>query len=227
MDAQELLKQAREALQGGSAAAAENKAPAAPPAWHGAPLPRGYTNVTDAVEVPGCDLLNADGDAGSLRVLFDTSKPSSLGSGSAKAGSKDWVESGADDQLLLFIPFHSTVKLHTIQITSLPPTESDEEPPMRPASIKLFTNRPHSLDFSEADDTSPEQEIEISQRDWNSDGTANLSLRFVKFQNISSLIIYVVRGDGDGTRVRLDRIRLIGETGEKRQGKIEKIGDDD
>lgn len=97
---------------------------------------------------------------------------------------------------------------------------------MRPEIIHLYTNKPHNLDFSEADDTPPTQAITLTSADWNADGTANIGLRFVKFQNITSLILYVNKGDGDGETVRLDRIRLIGEAGEKREmGKLEKVGD--
>lgn len=98
---------------------------------------------------------------------------------------------------------------------------------MRPKTIKLFTNRPHNLGFDEADDIPPTQEIEIKTSDWNANGTANISLRFVRFQNITSLVLFVVDGDGDSEKVRLDRVRLIGESGEKREmGKLEKIGDE-
>lgn len=98
---------------------------------------------------------------------------------------------------------------------------------MRPKTVKLFTNRPHNLGFEEADDIDPTQTIEIGEADWNSNGTANLPLRFVRFQNVSSLVIFVVDGDGDSEKVRLDRVRLIGESGEKREmGKLEKIGDE-
>lgn len=83
-------------------------------AWKGADIPRGYSDITDQIEVRGCELLNADDEAGPVKVLFQSSKPSALGNG--KSTSKDWVQSGADDQLLLFIPFQSTVKLHTLQV---------------------------------------------------------------------------------------------------------------
>lgn len=97
---------------------------------------------------------------------------------------------------------------------------------MRPKTIKLFTNRPHNLGFDEAEDIQPTQEIEIGKDDWNDNGTANVGLRFVRFQNITSLVVFVVDGDGESEKVRLDRVRLIGETGEKRDlGKLEKIGD--
>ncbi|KAI1420693.1 thioredoxin [Xylaria sp. FL1777] len=196
-------------------------------AWRGADLPRGYTDISDAVDVRGLELLNADTDF-SVRTLFNKSKPSSLDKGPNTSDEKDWVESDTDEQLLLFTPFNSATKLHTLQLTSLPPTDDDDdETPMRPRTIKLFTNRPHNLGFDEADDIDPTQTIEIGEADWNSNGTASLPLRFVRFQNITSLVIFVVDGDGDSEKVRLDRVRLIGESGEKREmGKLEKIGDE-
>ena len=100
---------------------------------------------------------------------------------------------------------------------------------MRPRTIKLFTNKPHNLGFEEAEDLNATQVIELTDSDWNENGTANISLRFVKFQSINTLILFVLDGDGsnDSEKVRLDRVRLIGEAGEKREmGKLEKIGDE-
>ncbi|KAH7163282.1 PITH domain-containing protein [Dactylonectria estremocensis] len=197
--------------------------------WKGAEIPRGYSDITDQIEVRGCELLNADEDFGPVKVLFADTKPSALDKGKANAESKDWVQSGADDQLLLYIPLQGIVKVHTLQITSLPPQDNeDDEAPMRPGTIHLYINRPHNLDFSEADDTEPTQAIELSADDWNADGTANISLRYVKFQKTSSLVIYVQKGDGDGETVRIDRVKLIGEAGSKREmGQLQKVGEDE
>ncbi|EGS16988.1 putative thioredoxin protein [Thermochaetoides thermophila DSM 1495] len=199
--------------------------------WLGAELPRGYQDITGEIELPRCELLNVDGDTGSVRVLFSEKKPSAL-SGS-KSPNKDWVESDTDEQMLLFMPFQSMLKLHTLQLTSLPPRsensddDDEDEVPMRPRTIKLFTNKPHNLGFEEAEDLSPTQEITLTEKDWNADGTANIPLRFVKFQNITSLVVFIKDGDGEGEKTRLDRVRLIGEAGEKREmGKLEKIGDE-
>lgn len=82
--------------------------------WRGAEIPRGYSDITDQIERRNIELLNADEDAGPVKVLFEESKPSVLDK--EKTPSKDYVQSGADDQLLLFIPFGSSVKLHTLQV---------------------------------------------------------------------------------------------------------------
>ena len=203
--------------------------------WQGAGLPRGYTDVTEHIDTRGIDLLNSDSDFGNVRTFFENSAPSSIGKGKGAAigseSKKDWVESDVDEQLMLYIPFTSTVKVHTIHVTSLPPKsdgEDEEETPLRPKTIRLYTNRQHNLGFEEAEDIPATQTIELKASDWNErTGTAKLELRFVKFQNVSSLVLFVVDGDGEGEKTRIDRIRIIGDAGEKREmGKLEKIGDD-
>lgn len=184
----------------------------------------------------GLDLLNSDSEFGGVRTLFEKTAPSSIGKGkgtaSGSASKKDWVESDVDEQLMLYIPFTSTVKVHTIQITSLPQKsddDDDDETPLRPKTIHLYTNRQHNLGFEETEDIPATQTIELKPSDWDEKtGTAKLELRFVKFQNLYSLIMFVVDGEGEGERTRIDRIRIIGEAGEKREmGKLEKIGHDD
>jgi len=200
--------------------------------WLAASLPKGYSDITDQVDVRGLDLLNSDSGCGTARTLFDGSKPSSLASGKGKGkvegekSVKDWVESDTDEQLMLFLPFMSTLKVHTLHITSLSPKD-DEDAPMRPKTIQIYSNRAHVLGFDEADDLPATQSVTLSPRDWDDKtGTAKVQLRFVKFQNVTSLVVFVVDGEGSGDKVRIDRLRIVGETGEKRDGKIEKIGED-
>ncbi|OPB35968.1 thioredoxin [Trichoderma guizhouense] len=192
--------------------------------WKGAEIPRGYSDITDQVELRGCELLNADDDAGPVKVLFESSQPSALREGASAA--KDWVQSGSDDQLLLFIPFQSTIKLHTLQITSFPPEGNSDV--SRPGVLHLFINRTSNMDFGEAEDAEPTQAITLEPQDWNTDGTANISLRFVKFQKTTTLTIFVQKGDGEAETVRIDRIKLIGEAGAKRDmGKLQKLDDEE
>ena len=201
--------------------------------WIGASLPKGYKDVTDTVDVKGLDLLNCDSDFGNARTLFDTRKPSAADGtkGKASEGQKDWVESDTDEQLMLYIPFQSTLKVHTLHLTSFLPSssEDDDEAPMRPKTIQIYSNRAQVLGFEEAEDIPATQSITLGPRDWDAKtGTAKIELRFVKFQNVTSLVVFIVDGDGSGEKVRLDRLRIVGETGEKRAlGKLEKIKDDE
>ena len=147
----------------------------------------------------------------------------------AASGNKtDRVESDTDEQLMVYMPFQSTLKVHTLQLTSLPSESDDDEAPSRPKMIKLFINKPQILSFDDGENMQATQEITLSERDWNAKtNTAKIELRFVKFQNVSSLVVFVVESEGDKEKVRLDRIRVIGESGEKRDGKIEKVASDD
>lgn len=142
---------------------------------------------------------------------------------------KDWVKSDTDEQLMLFIPFQSTLKIHSLQFTSLPPLRDEDDATLQPKTLKIYKNRAQILGFDEADDSPATQEIELSSSDWDTKtGTAKVDLRFVNFQNVTSLVVFVVDGDGEGDETRLDRIRIVGETGEKRDpGKLEKVGDDE
>ena len=187
-------------------------------------LPKGYSDVTEEIDTKGLELLNRDTEYGDVRTLFGSNAPSQ------NKEKKDWVESDTDEQLMLFIPFQSTLKIHSIYITSHATASSDDdEEPMRPKTIKMYINKPHILGFEEADDVPETQSITLAPRDWDAKtGTAKVELRFVKFQNVSSLVLFVVDGDGSSERVRVDRVRIVGETGEKRNpGKLEKVGDED
>lgn len=210
--------------------------------WLGLAVPKAYRDVTDQVEAKGLELLNRDTEFGEAKVLFEPTKPSSLngneGKGKAKAaasGDMDWIVSDTDEQLMLYMPFRSTLKIRSLHITSLPPSSSGEdgeddgeEVPMRPKTIHLYTNRVHVLGFDEADDIPPVQTVTLNAEDWDAKtGTAKADLRFVKFQNVTSLVMFFVDGDGDGEKLRVDRIRILGDAGEKREmGKLEKIGDE-
>lgn len=84
------------------------------------------------------------------------------------------------------------------------------------------------MEFEEAEGAKPLQSITLESEHWNSESTASISLRFVKFQKTDTLTLFVQRGDGQADAVRIDRIRLIGEAGAKRDmGKLQKLDDDE
>lgn len=204
--------------------------------WLGASVPKNYSDITDQYDPKSLELLNRDSAFGVPRTLLATSKPSAL-SGKAKStgnGAPDWVESDTDEQLMLYVPFQSSIKVHSLHITSLPPSsdddddDDDDERPMRPKTLRLYVNRSQVLGFDEAEDIPPVQEVTIQPEDYDAKtGTAKIELRFVKFQNVTSLVFFFMDGHGESEKLRIDRIRILGETGEKREkGRLEKIGDE-
>ena len=138
------------------------------------------------------------------------------------------MESDTDEQLMMYIPFQSTLKVHSLHITSAPTDIDDDENPSRPKVLKIFTNKPQILSFDDADSMQATQDVTLEEKDWDpKTNTAKIELRFVKFQNVHSLVLFVAESEGDNEKVRIDRVRVIGGTGEKRDGKIEKISQDE
>jgi len=91
-------------------------APGQTNSWRKGDLPKGYNDVSDQVDVKGLELLNADSEFGGVRILFDESTPTALLNGKATTEKKDWVESDTDEQLMMFLPFQSMLKVHTLQV---------------------------------------------------------------------------------------------------------------
>jgi thiol-disulfide isomerase/thioredoxin len=110
-----LVERLRTEVKNLGSAPAGSASEASGPTWFGASLPRQYGDLTDEVELVRGELLNFDSGAGNLKTLFAPARPSAL-SGGGEAGAKDWVESDTDEQLMLFVPFRSIVKLHTLQV---------------------------------------------------------------------------------------------------------------
>jgi len=209
--------------------------------WIGGPLPKSYTSLSAEIEVKQVEIMNSKSHLGDARTLISKSQPSATqpkGKGKAATTSDassstvDWVESDTDEQLMIFIAFQSRVKVFQIQLTSVPAaTEDDDdsdndEAANRPKCIKLYINSPHILGFDEADSREETQVIEISPSDWK-DGTVSLNTKFVKFQTVSTLTVFITEAEGGAESTRIDRIRLIGEAGEKKDlGKLEKVQDE-
>lgn len=219
---QQLVEEYKTSRGASSSASGSGSGSAPPPVWWGVPPAKGYADISEEIEKVALDIMNASTDAGNARTLLEESQPGK----DPKA--KDWVESDTDEQLMIYIPFRSTLKIHSIHLTSLPPLGDDEEEEVRrPRKLKLYANRPNIVGFEEAEGITPTQEVEIAPESWSKEtGTIVINTRFVKFQSIFSLTIFVEEGEDGCEKTRIDRIRVVGEAGEKRDlGKLEKIKD--
>lgn len=219
------LAREAEAMQGASGSASggfgSGQGSTSGGVWSGAPVAKGYQDIAEEIEKKALDIMNANTEVGSARVLFESTQPGK----DPKA--RDWVESDTDEQLMIYIPFQSTLKLHSIHITSLPPYSDDDDKVKRPRTLKLYANRPTIVGFEEAEGMIPTQKVTLTADDWDKEtGTAVINTKFVKFQSVFSLTIFVFEGEDDCDRVRIDRIKFVGEPREKREpGKLEKVGE--
>jgi len=117
--------------------------------------------------------------------------------------SSNYLLSDADEQLILNIPFNQVVRIRALVI------KSAGEPEQRPRRIKLFVNRP-TLGFEDAMDASEPEAVQIVElTDEQVAEGKRIPLRFVRFQNVNSLHIFVETNGGDDM-TRIDAIDVIG-----------------
>ena len=121
-----------------------------------------------------------------------------------KGGSDNWLESDSDEQLLIHLPFQQSSRIRALRLKTLPAHLA-----RAPASLRLFVNRP-TLGFDDAESEEATQEIQLTEAQVK--GEAAVELRFVKFQNVNVLSIFVADNQGgEGEDVtRIDELEVLG-----------------
>ncbi|OVA05396.1 Thioredoxin [Macleaya cordata] len=124
------------------------------------------------------------------------------------------LESDADEQLLIYIPFTQVIKLHSILVKG---PEDDG-----PKTVKLFANKEH-MGFSNVNDYPPSDTAVLTPD--NLKGKPVI-LKYVKFQNVRSLTIFI-EDNQEGTDItKVQKIVLYGTTVETTDMKgLKKIED--
>jgi len=124
-----------------------------------------------------------------------------------------YLESDVDEQLLLTIAFRGAVKIHTIKLKA-------PEDGRGPSRIKLFVNQPN-MDFSNADNLTPIQEISLGESDYK-EGTSVIALKYVKFQNVNSLSFFVDKNIGGVDTSSITHLTILGNS-TKKITKVEEV----
>ncbi|KAJ1986798.1 hypothetical protein GGI25_000995 [Coemansia spiralis] len=109
------------------------------------------------------------------------------------------LESDVDEQLVIHIAFNQPIKLHSLMLKA--PLER------APKNIKIFANNPN-VGFDDGDSLEATQEIEMTEAMYKSGGVVNL--RFVRFQNVNSLSIFVSDNLGDDDVTTISQLAFIG-----------------
>ncbi|XP_071480233.1 thioredoxin-like protein 1 [Diadema antillarum] len=110
-----------------------------------------------------------------------------------------YLESDCDEQLMILLSFQQNVKLHSLRL--LGPKLNG------PKEIKLFINLPNTMGFDQAERTSGTQELTITEEELAGE---IIPLRFVKFQNVSNVTVFVKNNQGDEETTRIDYLGFIG-----------------
>ena len=132
---------------------------------------------------------------------LNTTKKDSLGM-IFKQGLRDQellvMESDADEQLLITLAFNTKVKLHSIIIDG--PKDGSA-----PKDIKLFANK-RSMSFDDAESANAEQSLELEPEMLG----AKIELKFVKFQNVDSVTLFVGSNQGDTDATSISKVQFFG-----------------
>lgn len=146
-----------------------------------------HVELTTFITKSGCECLN-ESDDHPLAHALDTNK-------------QTYLESDCDEQLIITLAFSQPIKLHSIKIRA--PEEYG------PKTLKFFLNQPSSLDFDKAESAEPVQLIELNSEDLVEDAKP-VQLKYVKFQNVNSLTIFVKDNQSGKDTTRISQILLIG-----------------
>jgi len=149
-------------------------------------------DLLDFVDKKGCYARNED----------PRFPHSNLFVGDSRMGCK----SDADEQLIIHIEFNQFIKLHSLKFTAF---NQGNEPEKNPVVVKLFVNRPN-LGFEDIGDVDETQALELTAEDLR-EGADPLVLKFVKFQRVSSVTIFIEDNDG-GDISALGGLKLFGKT---------------
>ncbi|NXW06883.1 TXNL1 protein, partial [Fregetta grallaria] len=104
-------------------------------------------------------------------------------------------------QLLITVAFSQPVKLYSMKLQG-------PDNGQGPKYIKIFINLPRSMDFEEAERSEPTQALELTPDDIKEDGI--VQLRYVKFQNVNSVTLFVQSNHGDEETTRITYFTFIG-----------------
>jgi len=141
---------------------------------------------TLALKGDSCCILNA-ANAGVLQAVL--AKPT------AEAPAEP-AKSDCDEQLLITLTLAAPSKLHSLHFSA-------PDQPTAPKTVKLFLNK-DNLSFDDVEDLPATQTLVLH-------GTSQtIPLHFVKFQNVSSLVVFIEDNQGGGDVTCLSHLELIG-----------------
>ncbi|KAI0077263.1 DUF1000-domain-containing protein [Panus rudis PR-1116 ss-1] len=114
-----------------------------------------------------------------------------------------YLESDADDQMIIRVPFIGSVKLRAVLLKAGPADQT-------PAKVSLYTNV-ENLDFSDVSDVQPTQEFTIAQ----GRQVGEYHVLPAKFSNVTSVTLFFPSSQGADT-IRVYYVGFLGQWTERK-----------
>lgn len=146
----------------------------------------GMADLVKLINSSGSNCLNEDDEYTYKNVLADTDTK---------------LKSDCDEQLMLSLSFNQSVKVHSLKIRA--PNDGTG-----PKTIKIFVNQPNAVDFDQGERMEGQQKLVLEESDIT--GEKLIPLRFVKFQNVTNMVLFVVDNQGGDELTVMNYIKFIG-----------------
>ncbi|ODN02890.1 Thioredoxin-like protein 1 [Orchesella cincta] len=146
--------------------------------------PGGMADIFPYIELKGCECLN-ESDSTPFRAFIER---------------KSAMVSDCDEQLIMVYGFSQNVKLQALKIKA----SADNGP----KTLRLFINQPKTLDFDAAGGMNSIQDIELTEQDLTGENV--VELRFVKFQSVSNLHIFVKDNQTGSETTEIESLTIYG-----------------
>lgn len=188
-------------------------------------IPKGYQVLNDVIHFGELVALNAlplvKGEEAKPSVLFKLSENNSA------------VLSDADAQALFFVPLNNISKVYSVLLKILDLSsykgdlELDEdeisEETQPPSTLKLWINKPSIISFDDAADDKNAPHVEKIDLTKVANGWYEAKLRFVRFQSVQNLIVFL-DGDDEDKHTVVDKVVIVGVSGDSReQGSVQQL----
>mmetsp|Transcript_13342 Transcript_13342/g.15282 ORF Transcript_13342/g.15282 Transcript_13342/m.15282 type:complete len:176 (+) Transcript_13342:40-567(+) len=127
-----------------------------------------------------------------------------------------FTKSDSDPQILINLSFTSPAKIKFFELRGTSNTKA------RPKTIKIFKNKV-TADFDECENDEPTQEITLKEADYS----GKTELKFVKFQSVTSLTIFIQDNCGADT-TEFSSLTFYGlRSGDMDVKQLKKVGEDE
>jgi thioredoxin len=170
-------------------------------------IPQGFSVLNDGIFIKEVEFMNVE-DGNSVRAV--------LGKEDDIAKAQTPLNSDIDSQILLHIPLINICKIYSILIKA-----KEVDGFQRPNLLKTWINNNNIISFDDAISlNSLNDSEEITE--WDENGWTEYKLKFVRFQKVKSLDIFL-DGEDEDSQTLIEKILIVGVDGESaKQGSIPK-----